>query len=628
MADVYVVVHFATTCDDTAIYVPRDAREAVVFSWCTVDASSLEVLPQQTILVKPANTPITPEFTRRYKLLADDVKESPGLKDAVAQLDRGISAATAGRDFSFVTADIHTLRVLLPREARDKLVVLPASLQHPRVFDLFNEYLKWQATHPEAMSYPASSLSNIVTALEVDTPPGWAADACDDSRLTATVYARILVNLAKKSVPVSLHEHVLTKPYDAALDAKIFLAERSKTLHLANIPPDASQLDLEGWFGQYGPRPVAFWALKNNDVEAKNQQRYHKSKGLAGFVIFAKHEEAAEALFMNGRILLDRVIEVQPSSTRVLDRAAELLTSLPPSKNRPRPGDWTCPLCGFSNFQRRIACFRCLFPATSAVAIHEQIYTNPNGETGANMRRHKSEDKQAGYGYDYQPSMKHGNAYNYNYNGAHGQKPHYGNSVPFRAGDWKCVNESCQYHNFAKNSSCLKCGAIKPTSAAQNHSTMNMARGPNGAPSGPLNNTLHSVNSTLTAIAAATASGQPLNLTNSYMSHTHSNSGHARNSPKSSSSPIHGGLYSNISQLQHMQFQQGKQQMHDGENSPYAQGRFKHHASTNNQHNGSGAAHAGNSYSKHSTASDTESDERLRINLLSSQVDSLNLKQA
>ena len=42
-----------------------------------------------------------------------------------------------------------------------------------------------------------------------------------------------------------------------------------------------------------------------------------------------------------------------PSSSRVLDRAAEILQPFPPSKNRSRPGDWTCPSCGFSDFQRR-----------------------------------------------------------------------------------------------------------------------------------------------------------------------------------------------------------------------------------------------------------------------------------
>jgi len=38
-------------------------------------------------------------------------------------------------------------------------------------------------------------------------------------------------------------------------------------------------------------------------------------------------------------------------------------------------------------------------------------------------------------------------------------------SVPFRAGDWKCGAEGCGYHNFAKNVSCLRCGASRAQAA-------------------------------------------------------------------------------------------------------------------------------------------------------------------
>jgi hypothetical protein len=37
--------------------------------------------------------------------------------------------------------------------------------------------------------------------------------------------------------------------------------------------------------------------------------------------------------------------------------------------------------------------------------------------------------------------------------------------VPFRAGDWKCGNEGCGYHNFAKNVSCLRCNASRAGAA-------------------------------------------------------------------------------------------------------------------------------------------------------------------
>jgi hypothetical protein len=37
--------------------------------------------------------------------------------------------------------------------------------------------------------------------------------------------------------------------------------------------------------------------------------------------------------------------------------------------------------------------------------------------------------------------------------------------VPFRAGDWKCGNEVCGYHNFAKNVCCLRCGSSRAGAA-------------------------------------------------------------------------------------------------------------------------------------------------------------------
>ena len=179
---------------------------------------------------------------------------------------------------------------------------------------------------------------------------------------------------------------------------------------------------------------------------------------------------------MNGRALNEKAIEVSPSSSRVLDRAAEILTPFPPSKNRPRPGDWTCPSCGFSNFQRRTACFRCSFPA---------VNSGPQG--GGDM----------GYGYGYgppamMPPPHHG--------GHHGNMGHGGGRmggsgvVPFRAGDWKCGNEVCGYHNFAKNVCCLRCGASRAGAAvvadagypsAVNNDAYGMGSGSMGGNPGP-----------------------------------------------------------------------------------------------------------------------------------------------
>ena len=154
---------------------------------------------------------------------------------------------------------------------------------------------------------------------------------------------------------------------------------------------------------------------------------------------------------MNGRALNEKAIEVSPSSSRVLDRAQDILTPFPPSKNRPRPGDWTCPSCGFSNFQRRTACFRCSFPAAGS--------GGPGGEGNF------------GYGYGPPPMMPpphhgghHGGGH-MGHGGGGGGRMGGGGVVPFRAGDWKCGNEVCGYHNFAKNVCCLRCGASRAGAA-------------------------------------------------------------------------------------------------------------------------------------------------------------------
>ena len=165
---------------------------------------------------------------------------------------------------------------------------------------------------------------------------------------------------------------------------------------------------------------------------------------------------------MNGRALNEKAIEVSPSSSRVLDRAQDILTPFPPSKNRPRPGDWTCPSCGFSNFQRRTACFRCSFPAMGAGPAGEMGggQGGGGGGGGGNVYGYGGG---AGYGPPAAMPPPHG--------GHHGPMGHGGGRmggsgvVPFRAGDWKCGNEVCGYHNFAKNVCCLRCGASRAGAA-------------------------------------------------------------------------------------------------------------------------------------------------------------------
>lgn len=160
---------------------------------------------------------------------------------------------------------------------------------------------------------------------------------------------------------------------------------------------------------------------------------------------------------MNGRALNEKAIEVSPSSGRVLDRAAEILTPFPPSKNRPRPGDWNCPSCGFSNFQRRTACFRCSFPAAGSGG--DPYGYGAYGYGAPHMMGHHPHMGHHGHGM-----------------GHHGRVG--GGAIPFRAGDWQCGQEGCSYHNFAKNVNCLRCGAPRSGAAVVVESSFPSPMGP------------------------------------------------------------------------------------------------------------------------------------------------------
>lgn len=205
---------------------------------------------------------------------------------------------------------------------------------------------------------------------------------------------------------------------------------------------------------------------------------------------------------MNGRALNEKAIEVSPSSSRVLDRAADILTPFPPSKNRPRPGDWTCPSCGFSNFQRRTACFRCSFPAMNAGAQGGEA--GSGGYSGGGGGGGGGNGGGGGYGGGYgQPPMMpppHHGGHHHGNMGHGGGRMGGSGVVPFRAGDWKCGNEVCGYHNFAKNVCCLRCGASRagaavvadsgypsPMNSGSNYGMDSNSMGATPGPGGPFN---------------------------------------------------------------------------------------------------------------------------------------------
>ncbi|RAL62813.1 hypothetical protein DID88_004655 [Monilinia fructigena] len=426
--DRYVVIHVATTCDEHGVYVTKDSAEVIELGWILLDAKTCDELHRESVLVKPINTPITPLCTSLTTLTWNM-----------------FHLTSQNLDFSFVTLDSWDLRVQLPREARDKAVVLPPYLQHSRTFDLRTEYQRWQQHHPESLPFGPSMLSNICAALEVEPVQASApikhnlpfhlqalAPASPRRAMEeAVTLARVLRGLIRKSQPPHEHPDVLTRPMDARADVRAFLSERSKVLHMAGLPHDTTQSELESWFTQFGGRPIAFWTLRTPDQ--------HKPTG-SGFAVFSSHEEAAESLCMNGRALNEKAIEVSPSSSRVLDPVLQKF--LLPS-HLARTG------------LRRTACFRCSFPAMGGGQAAEM-----GGGYGGGG---------GGYGYGPPaimpppPHMGHHGGMGGGHGG--GRMGGGGGVVPFRAGDWKCGSEGCGYHNFAKNVSCLRCGASRAGAA-------------------------------------------------------------------------------------------------------------------------------------------------------------------
>ena len=266
------------------------------------------------MLVKPVNTPITPLCTSLTTLTWEHVRNSGSFKDAIDVFNSFAREHLVAKDadpsapptFAFVCLTPWDLRVQLPREARDKNVVLPAYLQHPILFGLRSEYQTYQAHHPETLAFSSSSLSSICAGLEVEEvrssgkvtgglpfhlqalAPSSPRRAIEET-MTLT---RCLQSLMRKSRPTQGNpqgdQDVLARPLDARSDVRAFLGERSKVLHLSGLPHDTTQSELESWFTQYNGRPIAFWTLRSPEGG--------KPSG-SGFVVFGSHEEVSPQTF-------------------------------------------------------------------------------------------------------------------------------------------------------------------------------------------------------------------------------------------------------------------------------------------------------------------------------------------
>eukprot|EP00931_Biecheleriopsis_adriatica_P107248 TRINITY_DN8159_c0_g1_i1.p1 TRINITY_DN8159_c0_g1~~TRINITY_DN8159_c0_g1_i1.p1 ORF type:complete len:543 (+),score=50.03 TRINITY_DN8159_c0_g1_i1:80-1708(+) len=106
----------------------------------------------------------------------------------------------------------------------------------------------------------------------------------------------------------------------------------------------------------------------------------------------------------------------------------------PPSRGAQdfKPGDWNCAECGDHNFAKNESCRRCGAPKPFEDAVVEEYRPPP--------RSYVREERRP------EPVME--------------------RERNFKEGDWECT--ACGDHQFARNSSCRKCGAPRPMVSSNN----------------------------------------------------------------------------------------------------------------------------------------------------------------
>lgn len=321
------------------------------------------------------------------------------------------------QSLAFVVLDSWELRVQLPKEAAQEDFRLPLFLQFPKLFELRREVARWRRYHSLVHMENVGPLETICTVLDTypqmpNIPPSISGDTSEHYSELQTLFYIFRV-LLETSRTLESHPMVLLRPLDFMSDFDAFVLSEARILYLSNIPIDTSQYDLDLWFSSVDCVPASCWTFKTSS----NQRGFCED----ALVLFATHSEAKKALQLNGCKLKDNLVQVSPSSNKVFEAASDILVPLRQADSKPRLGDWLCGRCSFNNFQRRIVCLRCCFPAAVPVARQDFFTLRPV--------RLPYED------------------------------------VLFRAGDWRCGNIRCGYHNFAKNLVCLRCGASRASAA-------------------------------------------------------------------------------------------------------------------------------------------------------------------
>ncbi|CAJ0646939.1 8670_t:CDS:2 [Entrophospora sp. SA101] len=426
----------------------KETAEIIEFAWAIVDTKNFEVVYQHSQYVKPKVTLLTTFCTTLTNITWDQLEFAGNLKDAIDALDDYIQnkILAENKTFCFCTHGAWDLRIQLPREAKDKEIELSSYLTHCRMFDLKQEYQRWHVHHPD-MTLKTLSLQEMSSTFDL------IIVEIHESGLNDVL---TMVNVVRYFCSFGHHD-VFVNPIDTSADLNQFKKEQSKVIHLAGLPHDVTQPELEAWFSGQGVRPTTLSMIKPPD----NQ----KSSGI-GFAIFATHEDSMACLDMNGRTLGDRVIEVSPSSERIIEAAGSMLSPFQMIKNHVRPGDWICSICQFHNFSSRRTCFKCNTINPNPLPVVQQVPHNftqgdwmcPNLPCSFHNYASRTQCLRCG---TYKPS---GNG---NYGQSSTSTPPLSitsstsstsSGISFRPGDWICPNPNCIFQNFASRTQCMRCG--------------------------------------------------------------------------------------------------------------------------------------------------------------------------
>lgn len=431
-------------------WIMTDSCSIIELAYVVVDTTTMETTHQQHIFVRPERTPLTSFCTSITGITWKQLDSAGTFKDAIRELDDYIQQELVAKklSFCFATHGGWILRMQLPREARDKNMELPAYLAYYQMFDLKQEVQRWQVYHQPEVSLRTTSLADLCETFHVDR----VMDSNNASGLDACL---TVVNVLRYLAAFH-YQDILTRPIDFGADLQHFNQETSKVVRLAGLPYEVTQGELEAWFSSNGLRPAMTYMIQASEHNAK--------PSVSGFAMFHSHEDASRGLMLNGRCLGDRPIEVSPSSERVIEAAANILTQFPVqanSRRRVRPGDWNCPNCSFHNFASRRNCFKCNAENPNPPpTTHTVNATSTGGDWLCSCGFHN---------YASQPRCLKCGSEQRSSTGTTGSRIH------VRPGDWFCPNPECSFQNFASRTSCYRCQTPNPNPQPQPQASYNYA---------------------------------------------------------------------------------------------------------------------------------------------------------